>query len=528
MKKNIGLFFRLYKEDLINKKIGLWTLVSIGVGGMIGSGIFAMPAAIAAVAGPALVLAVIFAGLIVVFQALPYAELGSAFPLEGGPYAFPRLAMGDTTGFLIGWGYYVNAFVGTAAIINVFVNYLGFYIPGLSVHNNLTLIGTVIAIAIVWVFTLINVLGVKWGGLYSIITTIGKIIPIIIFVVIGFFYFNLDNFTPFMPYGFTGFALGIPLFFWAYTGFETVVVPTGEVKNPSKTIPLAMMLTLLITILVYLLVVIVFTGMVNWEALNISLNNWKAFDSIASPLAAVPKSLGLTALAVIATIGAILATGGAGGVWVLIQGRMPFAMAKDKLFWSAMSKVSPRFETPSNSLIFSSILTTIVIIAIPNFPSIALIASITAVFSYGSAILSVLILRKTKSDTKRYFRIPCIKVFCLVGFILSTFLIYWASWPWTFVGTLLINAGYIIYLFIRKGNKSSLKRSLWVPVYLLSISFISLIGDPIFTFNNILPIKPLGIIRSPYDLIALSVLAVLIFTWIYKINVKEELWKQKV
>lgn len=500
----------------MKQRLGLWTLVSIGVGSMIASGIYAMPAAMAAVAGPSLILAGILAGIIVIFQALPYAELGSTFHLEGGPYAFPRLAMGNSTGFLIGWSYFVNAFIGTAAIIDIFVVYLGFYIPDLSVGNTLTPLGIAIAVIVLWVFTIINILGVKWGGLYSIITTIGKLIALLIFVVVGFFYFKGGNFSPFFTYGFTGLSLAIPLFYWSYTGFETIVVPTGEVKNPSKTIPLAMIIAVIIAISTYFIVMVVFTGMISWEGLNIGFKNWKSFSSLSSPLADVSKGLGLFSLAAIVTIGAMVATGGAGGNWVLIQGRMPYAMAKDKLFWKLLGKTNSRFDTPANSLIFSSILTTIIMITIPNFPSVALIASFTAVFSYGSAILSVLILRKTKPNVKRSFKLPVARTFCVTGFILSTWLIYWASWPWTLVGSVFIIAGYLFYALLK--GKKEWRRSFWVPIYLFGISLVSFIGDPTFSYNNILEISPLGIIKTPYDLVVLAIFAMIMFYIIYKKN----------
>ena len=109
-----------------SKEIGIFSLTSIGLGAIIGSGIFAIPAAMGAVAGPGLLLAILLSGIITIFMALAYAELGAAFPIDGGPYAFPRLAMGDLVGFLMGWGYFLYLFIGTAAIIDIFVVYLDF------------------------------------------------------------------------------------------------------------------------------------------------------------------------------------------------------------------------------------------------------------------------------------------------------------------------------------------------------------------------------------------------------------------
>jgi amino acid transporter len=505
-------------KDHLKKELGLFTLISIGVGGILGSGIFGLPAAMGAVAGPALVLAIIISGIITFFFGIAYAELGSAFPLSGGPYALPRLAMGNLGGFLIGWGYFLYLFIGTAAIIDIFVVYLGFYIPNLASGGTLTPLGVAIAVIAIWVFTLINILGVKWGGLYSIITTIGKLIPLAIFFIVGLAYVQGHNFVPFMPFGFTGVTLAVALFFWCFTGFEAIVMPTEEIKNPAKTIPWAMILTIFTVILVYTLLAFVFVGMIDWQGLNLSTGDWKNISKLTSPLSDVANSINLTWLAAIATIGAIIATAGAGGSWVLIQARLPYAMAKDKLFWKPMANVSHKYKTPVAALIFTSILTSVILILVPNFASVALIASVTGVVPYAAAVLSVKILRTTKPDVERPFKLPWVNLITVVGFILATFIIYWASWPWSVVGSVLMLTGYIAFFFVKK--RWEFKRNFWVIVYLLGIVVIAYLGDPNFMFNNFLPFKPLGYLMTPYNLIVLAIFAIIIYIWAYKENIK--------
>ena len=148
-------------KDGLKKEIGFFTLLSLGVGGILGSGIFGMPAVMAQVAGPALILAIIITGIITFFLGIAYAELGSAFPISGGPYSLPKLALGNLGGFLMGWGYFLYLFIGTAAIIDIFVIYLGFYVPNLAYGGTLTPLGITIAVAAIWVFTLINVFGIS-------------------------------------------------------------------------------------------------------------------------------------------------------------------------------------------------------------------------------------------------------------------------------------------------------------------------------------------------------------------------------
>lgn len=511
-------------NSTLKKGIGLWTLLSIGVGGIIGSGIFILPANMAAIAGPGLLLAILLSGIITTFLALAYAELGAAFPLTGGPFSLPRLAMGDLGGFLIGWGYFIYLFVGTAGIIDIFIVYLGFYIPGLSVGSTLTPMGIGVALVALWLFTLINIFGVKWGGLYSLITTIGKLIPLLLFCIMGFVVIDGHNFTPFIPLGFTGVTIASTLFVWSYTGFEAIVVPSEEVINPGRNIPLAMILTMIITIITYLLVSTAFLGMIDWKGLGLNPMSWKKVGEMNFPLAKVALSSGFMKmgwLAIVMAIGAIISTGGSGGTWVLIQGRMPFAMAKEGLFWSRMGKIN-HFGTPAFSLIFTSVLTSLILILIPHFVSVSLIASITAIVAYSAAILSLPILRKTKADTPRPFKLPIYRTFTVVGFIFATWLIYWASWPWTLVGTVLILIGLPAFFLVRTKNLEC-GRNLWLFAYLIGVVIISFIGDSQFVIDNFTPWVPLGLIKMPYDLVILAIFAVVIYVWSYRVNVKYEM-----
>ncbi len=511
------------KKRELKKEIGLFTLLSIGVGGIIGSGIFILPASMAAIAGPGLILAIIISGIITTFLALSYAELGAAFPITGGPFSLPRLAMGDLGGFVMGWGYFLYLFVGTAAIIDIFVVYLGFYVPGLSVGSTLTPLGIVVALVAVWLFTLINVFGVKWGGLYSVITTICKLIPLLLFFIMGMVVLDGKNFTPFIPLGFTGVTLASTLFFWSYTGFEAIVVPTEEIKNPAKTVPLAMILTMLIVSVTYLFIAVAFLGMIDWNGLHLKVNDWSGIGQIGSPLAEIAKSSGMLKmgwLAIVITIGAVIATGGSGGTWILIQGRMPFAMAQEGLFWSKMNQIN-KHGVPTFSLIFTSILTSIIIILIPHFVSVSLIASITAIVPYSAAVLSVPILRKTRKNTHRPFKIPGHKLFTALAFIFSTWLIYWASWPWTFVGAILMLIGFPLFLLIRtKGIEWG--RNIWIWVYLIGVVIVSAIGDANFVVDNFTGFTPLGYLKMPYDIIVLGIFALIIYFWVCRSQTKEE------
>jgi len=508
----------------LKRELGLWSLVGLGAGGIIGSGIFGLIAAYGADAGPALTLAIVFVGVIMTMLALIYAELGSRFPLTGGPYSIPRLALGNSAGYLVGWGYFIYAFTGTAAIIDVFVAYIGFYIPGLAHGLTLTPLGIGIALVALTVFTVINVVGVKWGGLFGMVTTVTKLIPLILFGVVGLFYLNFSNFAPFMPFGWSGIAVAMALAVFMFTGFEAVVIPSAEVKDSSKTIPRAIIVTMAIVVVVYVLIGVAFVGMINWSGLGMSVGDWSystGIGSLSSPLSDVAKGAGYGLLAAVITIGAIISTAGAGSDWVLFQGRIPYAMADDGLFPKAMVRVNSRYGTPALSIIFASVLTGIIQVLFPYFPNVVLLASITTLIPYAAASVSLAILRKSPQlGTADHFRLPGGMVFSFLGFVLSSVLIYWATWPLTLVGAILTLIGFPLYLFA-KNKKMEWRRQAWFWVYVVGLTAISFVGDTSFITSGVLSVPgPLGYISMPYDLVVIAVFSAAAFLWAYKSNTR--------
>jgi len=508
------------EHSKLKKEMGLLGLTCVSVGGMIGSGIFSLPAVMLSVAGPSFLYALLLTGILVTFLALPYTELGAAFPITGGPYALPRLAFGDFGGFTMGWAYFLYLFIGTAAIIDIFVTYLNYYIPGLAVGLTLTPLGIAVAVVFLWIWTLMNTLGVKWGALYGIITTFGKIIPLLLFAGIGLLYLNFSNFSNMFPFGVTGIGLAMSLGFFSFTGFEAVVIPSGEVKNPGRNIPLAMLLTIGITTGVYMFVSFAFTGMVNWTGLGLKVGDWVSIGSLSSPFANVGAALGLPILAGVAIVGAVISTAGAGGDWVLFQARVPFAMAADNLFFKSMGEVNEKYGTPVKALIFASALTMIIQILIPNFPSAALVASITTLVPYAAAALALPVLRKNRPEVDRPVRVPFALAIAVIGFVGASIFVYWAAWPWTLVGAILMILGAPLFHLFKRPIAGEIKRTAWIWVYLAGLAGISYIGDPFFTFANFLPVAPQGLLHYPYDTIVVVIFSLLIFGWAYKSSVR--------
>jgi len=465
-------------EPKLKREVGMLGLTSITVGGIIGSGIFALAATMGYVAGPAAVVALAFLGVVVILLALPYAELSAAYPITGGPYSLPRRALGNFAGFLLGWGYFLYAFIGTAAIIDVFVEYLGTYWGAVTTTNAagqivITWVGVGVALAFLLGYTILNIVGIKWGSIAAIVTTFAKIIPLVLFGLIGLLLLRVGNFTAFgfAPFGWAGVAFAMSLGFFAFTGFEAASIPAEEVKDPKHNIPRATILSVAIVTAIYALVAVAFIGGVRWFALGITPGDWGSTGSLL--LNNVADAWGLAVLGTVVVAGALISTFGAGGDWVLLQGRMPYAMAKDNLFFASMARVHPRFGTPAVALIFASVLTGVVLVALTSFPEVALLASITVLVPYAAAALALQVLRRSDPGAERPFRLPAAWVLTPTAFVLATVLVYWASWPWTLVGVLLTLIGIPLYFLFTSPKFRGWR---WITEMVAVVGALSAVG----------------------------------------------------
>jgi len=496
-------------SSMQKREIGAVLLTAIGIGAMIGSGIYTTPGLLASVSGPLSILAIVFMAIVTAILIYILAELGKIYPKAGGLYYFAREVYGDLSGFITGLCYYSTCFIGTAAIIYTFLLYLSYYVPSLAVGGlTLTPLGTATAIVILAIITAINVIGVKYGAGLNFILTLGRIIPLLVFIAIGFTRINPSNFEPFAPYGIGSMALTVAFGFWMFLGFEGIVLVSEEVVEPEKNIMRSAIGTIVVVSIVYMLLMTAFVGSINWEALGIAEKDWKSVSGLSSPLADVAKAWGMTGLPELMILGAVISSAGCFSDWVLLQGRVAYALARENRLWRPLGNLHPRFATPSNALIFSSILTAIIMILIPSFPNVILISLITEFIPYGVSALSI---TKIKHNPKWM-------VIGLVGFIFSSLYIYWACWPWTLTGTILAVISLLLYPVVAKGSPylKELRKNLWYITFLVGLTVISLLGDSSFEYNNFLPISPLNVLRMPLDMVVIAVFAIVVYVWAIK------------
>src|SRR6266581_2039102 len=246
---------RVSNEGLV-RGIRRWDLVAIAVNGIIGAGIFGLPARVFALIGPYSLIAFVVCAIVVTMIILCFAEVGSRFDETGGPYLYAREAFGPTVAFEVGWLIWLARLTAFAANCNLMVSYLSFF----WAPANTGMIRAAIIFAVVLALTALNVLGVRQAAIASNIFTIGKLVPMLIFIAFGLFFLNPHAFALGARPSTGAFSQSVLLLLYAFTGFEMAVIPAGEIRNPQKDLPRALLIAMAVIATTYILIQIVCIG----------------------------------------------------------------------------------------------------------------------------------------------------------------------------------------------------------------------------------------------------------------------------
>lgn len=427
-------------------KIGLITATSLVVGNMIGSGIFVLPAALAKFGGISL-LGWIFTATGALILARIFSNLSKVIVnRSGGPYVFAKEGFGDFIGFLVAWGYWISVWVVNAGIAVAIISALTVFFPILETNS---LLAVLFGLGFIWFFTWINIKGVQTSGKIQVVTTILKLMPLVLIIVVGAFFFSLDNFPDFNISGrndLEAFSTVATLTLFAFLGIECATIPAENVKDPEKTIPKATMLGTSITTLVYILGTVVLFGIVPVDELMIS----------PAPFAEAGKLIGGEYAGYFIAFGAAISAIGALNGWILIAGQLPMATAKDQMFPRVFKKQNKN-EAPYLGLVIGSILSSLVMLMnfseglVDQFEFIALLTTLTCLIPYLFVAAAYVIIAINKGVFKNdKFRIF---VLSFLGFIYSLWAIYGSGSETVFYGFLLLLAGVPFYVLM-KWNQS--------------------------------------------------------------------------
>lgn len=376
-------------EEGLVRGIRRWDLVAIAINGIIGAGIFGLPAKVYSLIGTYSLIAFVVCALVVTLIILCFAEVGSRFNETGGPYLYAREAFGPTVAFEIGWLIWLARLTAFAANCNLLINYLGYFWSAATNPSWRVLI----IILTVAVLTTINLLGIKQATLVSNCFTVGKLIPILIFIATGLFFLNPHAFT-LGPRPTTGaFSQSVLLLVYAFTGFEMAAIPAGEARDPRKDLPLALIIAITLVAFLYILIQIVCVGTLPELAQS------------QKPLAdAGARFLGSAGGAIISA-GAIISITGNLNILVLSGSRVPFAMAEQQQLPAFIAKIHRRFFTPYVAILITAAVMLLLTLK-SSFVAALTISAIARLVTYGATCLSLPVFRLRTTSPAAAFRLP--------------------------------------------------------------------------------------------------------------------------
>ena len=451
----MGIFQRIFqKEDLerylqkdshFERTLSAVDLIALGIGAVIGTGIFILPGTVAATkAGPGIILSFVLAAIVCAVAAMCYAEFASVLPIAGSAYSYGNIVYGEMIGWIIGWALVLEyvlavATVGWAAYFNSFIAGFGLKLPKAITGSFDPAHGTyinVIAILIVCLIAWIIDTGLKTSIRLNNIIVVVKLAIIVLFLLVGSFYVKPSNWTPFAPFGGTGILKGAAVVFFAYLGFDAVSSSAAEVKNAKRNMPIGIIGTLVICTIFYILVSGVLTGMVSYKQLNVD-------DAVAFALQLVHQNF----VAGIISIGALAGMFTMMVTMIYSSSRLLYSIGRDGLLPRFLGKID-KHHAPKNAMLTVTIVISILAGLIP-LDQLANLVNIGTLIAFAFVSFGILLLRRNpKLNAIKGFRVPLYPVLPIISGLLCLFMMtqlsmetWLASLVWFLLG-LIIYFGY--------------------------------------------------------------------------------------
>jgi amino acid transporter len=485
----------------MDRGVGFLGLLWASEGSIIGSGWLFGALTAASVAGPAAIISWCIASVIIILLALVHAELGGLFPVSGGTSRFPHYAFGSLAGATFGWFAYLQA--ATVAPIEVLaaIQYASTWGFAHSWYNGTTLhgAGIPVAIALMFVFTAINLIGVRWLARVNNALTWWKVaIPVGTIIVLLVTNFHGSNFTAaggffVQPNPFKAIVLALPAgVVFSLLGFEQAVQLGGEAANPSRDLPRAVILSILIGGAIYILLQVAFIGALDPKLLA-HLNTWtdlatpgnnvalKALN--AAPFYAVAKVAGLGLLAFLLRLDAIISPSGTGLIYLTSGSRISFGLSRNGYIPEAFERTSIRHRVPVLSIVITALIGILFLLPFPSWAKLVGVVTSASVLMYAGAPLALGALRRQKPDLPRPYRLPMGGVLAPLAFVLATFIVYWAGWGTYSTLLIAMIIGFVLiaisYVFGLNSNRPTIDwaAAIWVFPYLIGVGVISFLGQ---------------------------------------------------
>jgi amino acid transporter len=516
----------------MKRDMGLMALIATAVTGIIGSGWLFASLYAAQIAGPAAIFSWFIGGGVAIVIALLYAEMSGMLPVTGALTSIPYFSHGTLAGFMAGWLCWI-AYVTTAPIeVMAALQYADGYLPWLtkdiSGDRELTHAGLWTAALLMLIFTLFNMLGIKWLAHANTVISTWKIaVPIIAAVALIYAGFRAENFTSaggFAPYGVSG-VLGAVSgggVIFSLFGFRTIIDIAGEAKNPQRNVPLAMFAGLMISLFIYIILQVAFIGAVPPEHLE---NGWNKITESApgGPFAGFAVILGMQWLAFALYVDAVVSPAGTGVTYVGTTARINYAMAKNKQLPTIFEKLN-KFSVPIWALATNFVVGMLLFLPFPGWSELVGFISSAAVLAFSFGPVSHTALRYQEPDRKRPYKMPLAMLLSPLAFILVSFVVYWTGWDTNWKVMLLIFIGFPVLIISRRMRGAThlpleARHVAWFWLYIAGLALISYTGN----YGNGLGLLPHGI-----DLVLISLFSVIIFRMAVKLRLPADTCNKRV
>lgn len=402
--------------------LGVWQLTSIGLGGLIGVGIFVLTGVVAATqAGPAVALSFLIAGVASGAAALSYAEFAGLIPVAGSAYTYSYAVLGELVAWIIGWDLLLEyalvvavVSIGWSGYLQALLAQLGIPLPewaagaaGTGSGHVVDLLAALGALGVAGLLTL----RIEWGARFNTAMVILKIAAVLFVIAAGLPYVRVENWRPFMPFGFSGVAEGAAVVFFAVFGYDTLTTAAEEARHPQRDLPRAVLLSLAISLTLYVAMSLVLTGIARFDTLD-----------TPAPVVAAFASIGLPWVAFVVSVAAVAGITSVMLAFLLGCARIWFAMSRDGLLPQWFAVVHPRFRTPYRPTLIAGALTAIVAALYP-IKEVAELVNIGTLSAFVVICVAVIVLRKTRPDAPRSFRTPFVPFTPLAGVAFSLWLL---------------------------------------------------------------------------------------------------------
>lgn len=446
-KKPMSAYEQDIKNSELKRVLGKWSLTAIGIGAIIGGGIFVLTGTGAYYhAGPALALSFVIAGIACIFAALCYSEFASILPVEGSAYAYAYGTIGEIFAWIIGWGLILEYAMGSMTVavswsgyFNKMLKMFGLHLPEYLTSDPATYTGegfamNLPAFLIVMFVTAVLIRGTKEAAKANNLIVMMKVSAVLFVIIAGAFFINTEFWNPFIPdarmvmegntmkeaYGVQGIISGAAAIFFAYVGFDAVSTQAGEAINPKKDVPFAIIASLLVCTTLYILVSLVLTGMMHYSDFD---PQGKYPDAIKAPVAYAFEIAGQSWASYIITIAATVGLISVLMVMMMGQSRIFLGMSKDGLIPKFFSDIHPQRKTPAkNIMLIGLIIATVASLTPIN--KLADMTSFGTLFAFTMVCIAVWVLRVKQPELPRTFKVPALPVIAVCGILINVYLIF--------------------------------------------------------------------------------------------------------